>query len=330
MTSENVLLLVEDLIVEVDRDGVRANAVDGVTLSVEKGSCLGLVGESGCGKSLTLKSIIDLCPRGTRTVGGTLTFGKDLRRESISEGRKLRGRGVAMVFQEPMTALNPVMTVGDQVAEGLRQKGRSRSRREIRRHVIELMDEVGIPDPKRRAKAWPHELSGGMAQRVMIAMALATEPLLLLADEPTTALDVTIQDQILGLLNQLRHERNLSIIFVSHDLAVVRQLADRMAVMYAGRVIETGSADEILTDPQHPYTAGLVASTPTLDYAGERLKPIEGMPPPPDQYPRGCRFAPRCPHSLPKCEEAPYVLESTGMPGRATACIRWDELSVMT
>jgi oligopeptide/dipeptide ABC transporter ATP-binding protein len=189
------------------------------------------------------------------------------------------------------------------------------------------MDEVGIPNPQTRVDAWPHEMSGGMAQRVMIAMALATEPLLLLADEPTTALDVTIQDQILALLDDLRRERNLSLIFVSHDLAVVRQVADRVAVMYAGRIIETGSADEVLTDPQMPYTAGLLLSTPSIDHAEHRLRPILGMPPPPEDYPVGCRFAPRCAHALPKCLEAPYVLEMIG-PNRGTACIRWDELQV--
>jgi oligopeptide/dipeptide ABC transporter ATP-binding protein len=306
-----------------------SNAVDGVTLAIESGSCLGLVGESGCGKSLTLKSIIGLLPRGSQAAGGRISFSGKLEDEDISEGRTLRGRGVAMVFQEPMSALNPVMTVGDQIAEGLRQGGKVHGRRDSRKRVVELMDEVGIPNPQQRADSWPHEMSGGMAQRVMIAMALATDPLLLLADEPTTALDVTIQDQILGLLDDLRRDRNLSIILVSHDLAVVRQVADQVAVMYAGRVVETGAADQVLLHPQHPYTAGLLLSTPSLDYEGTRLRPIEGLPPPPDEYPKGCRFAPRCPHSLPKCAEAPYVLEEI-MPGRATACIRWYELEAKT
>lgn len=327
MTDTTPLLAVEDLVVEVDRDGETSNAVDGVALRVEKGSCLGLVGESGCGKSLTLKSIIGLAPRGSRVTRGTISFGDAVKQADISEGQRLRGNGIAMVFQEPMTALNPVMTVGDQIAEGLRRSQTTRGRKDRHGRVLELMGEVGIPDPRRRIDAWPHEMSGGMAQRIMIAMALATDPLLLLADEPTTALDVTIQDQILGLLDRLRRDRNLSIIFVSHDLAVVRQLSDRVAVMYAGRVIETGSSDEILADPKHPYTSGLLGSTPSIDSFGQRLKPIEGMPPPPDSYPQGCRFAPRCPHALPRCREAPYLLEPIA-PGRATACIRWDELAV--
>lgn len=329
MSSQDVLLIVEDVVVQVDRDSdVVANAVDGVSLSVERGKCLGLVGESGCGKSLTLRSIIGLMPRGTHTAGGTISFGDALRGEPIEAGTQLRGRGIAMVFQEPMSSLNPVMTVGDQIIEGLRRRKDSLTRREQQAQAVALMDEVGIPDPARRVDAWPHEMSGGMAQRVMIAMALATDPLLLLADEPTTALDVTIQAQILRLLDDLRRQRNMSVIFVSHDLAVIRQVADTVAVMYAGRIIETGSAEHVLADPQMPYTAGLLLSTPTIDRAEHRLRPIEGMPPAPDDYPVGCRFAPRCPHALPKCREAPYVLEAIGAE-RATACIRWNELTVM-
>ena len=225
-----------------------------------------------------------------------------------------------MIFQEPMTALNPTRRVVDIIADGARAH-RGMSKDEARRNAVELLAEVGVPDPERRASAWPHELSGGLRQRVMIAMALATEPRVLLCDEPTTALDVTVQDQILGLLDRIRKERGLAIVLVTHDLAVVGQMAQHVAVMYAGRVVETGPVRAVLDHSLHPYTAALVASIPHMDTeVGGRLASIEGAPPDPAAFPSGCRFAPRCRFARPDCTHAPHVLEERDA-GHRTACI---------
>jgi oligopeptide/dipeptide ABC transporter ATP-binding protein len=325
----DALLEVEGLGVEIsDRRGV-VTPVDSVSFTVAEGECLGIVGESGAGKSLALRAVIGLLPPGGRLKGGALRLrqpGGDapVRYDPVRE----RGHGITMVFQEPTASLNPTMRVGDFVAEGSRIH-RGLSGRAARRRAVELMADVGIPDPSRVADAWPHQLSGGMCQRVMIAAALATEPRLLLCDEPTTALDVTVQDQILGLLDRIRRERRLSVVFVSHDLAVIAQIADRIAVMYAGQVIETGAAEEILSSPRHPYSWGLISAIPDVGHAyrqrGERLSSIPGSPPDPRRSAPGCRFAPRCPHSEAVCSTA-GALPLAAMSDRATACVRSAEL----
>jgi oligopeptide/dipeptide ABC transporter ATP-binding protein len=230
----------------------------------------------------------------------------------------VRGEGVAMVFQEPMTALNPTMRVGDLIAEAPRVHG-GLGRAEAKARAVELMGSVGIPDPERRARLWPHQLSGGLRQRVMIATALSTDPRLLLCDEPTTALDVTIQDQILGLIDGLREELGMSVLWVTHDLAVISEVCDRVAVMFAGRIVELGDVDDVLTAPRHPYTAALLDAAPSFHSGSERMVGIGGRPPDPRAFPPGCRFAPRCRFARPDCIEAPYELAPVD--GRLTACI---------
>jgi peptide/nickel transport system ATP-binding protein/oligopeptide transport system ATP-binding protein len=280
-------------------------AVDGVSFHLDRGELLGLVGESGCGKSITALSIMRLIAPPGRIVGGEILFdGKDLLKLSDAEMREMRGDDIAMIFQDPMTSLNPVYTVGEQIAEALRLH-RKLSRPEARRAAIEAMREVAIPDPARRVNDYPHQLSGGMRQRVMIAMALACNPKLLIADEPTTALDVTIQAQILELLNDLRKQRELAVLLITHDLGVVAEVADRVAVMYTGRIVEESPVDQLFEKPKHPYTEGLLRSVPKLsseDVARkERLETIEGTVPKPTNLPPGCHFAPRCAHRMPRC-----------------------------
>ena len=288
--------------------------VDDVDLDVARAETVALVGESGCGKSMTALSILRLVPRPGRIEAGTLRLGgRDVRSLPVGEMRRLRGREAAMIFQEPMTSLNPVVTCGNQVAEVLLlHEGASRS--QARRRVLELFEQVGIPDPAERLDAHPHELSGGLKQRVMIAMALAGRPRLLIADEPTTALDVTIQAQILGLLARLRAELGMAILLITHDLGIVNELADRVAVMYAGRLVETGTREEILGAPRHPYTQGLLRSIPARARRGERLAEIPGVVPPPRDWPAGCRFADRCPLVMDVCRRElphPVVLSPT-------------------
>jgi oligopeptide/dipeptide ABC transporter ATP-binding protein len=291
-------------------------AVDGVSFYIDKGELLGLVGESGCGKSITALSIMRLIAPPGKIVGGEISFdGRNLLKLSDSEMRAIRGNDIAMIFQDPMTSLNPVFTVGEQIAEALRLH-RKLSRKAARAGAIEAMREVSIPDPSRRINDYPHQLSGGMRQRVMIAMALACDPKLLIADEPTTALDVTIQAQILELLNELRKNRELAVLLITHDLGVVAEVADRVAVMYTGRIVEESPVEELFARPRHPYTEGLLRSVPKLTAAtaakAERLETIEGTVPSPTDLPPGCHFAPRCPYRMPRCtaEEIPlYDLE---------------------
>src|SRR5215813_3082789 len=287
-------------------------AVDGVSFYLDRGELLGLVGESGCGKSITALSVMRLIAPPGKIVGGEIIFnGKDLLKLSDRDMRAIRGDDIAMIFQDPMTSLNPVYTVGEQIAEALRLH-RNLSRKDAREAAIGAMREVAIPDPSRRVDDYPHQLSGGMRQRVMIAMALACDPKLLIADEPTTALDVTIQAQILELLDGLRKTRELAVLLITHDLGVVAEVADRVAVMYTGKIVEESPVDELFARPKHPYTEGLLRSVPKLTSTEERLETIEGVVPRPTDLPPGCHFAPRCSHRMPRCtaEEIPlYQLE---------------------
>ncbi len=302
-------------------------AVDGVSFYLDRGELLGLVGESGCGKSMTALSIMRLIASPGRIVDGEILFGdRDLLKLSDSEMRQMRGDDIAMIFQDPMTSLNPVFTVGEQIAEALRLH-RKLSRKQARQATIEAMREVAIPDPARRVDDYPHQLSGGMRQRVMIAMALACNPKLLIADEPTTALDVTIQAQILELLNELRKQRELAVLLITHDLGVVAEVADRVAVMYTGRIVEESPVGELFARPKHPYTEGLLQSVPKLTsehvVKKERLETIEGVVPSPTDLPSGCHFEPRCRHRMQRCtqEEIPlYELEH----GVMARCVLYD------
>lgn len=298
-------------------------SVDDVSLTIEEGEAVSLVGESGCGKSVTALSILRLVASPGQIVCGQVFFaGRDLLGLTASEMREVRGNDIAMIFQDPMTSLNPVMTVGAQIAEAIRRHRRV-SRREAAAQAIEGLREVAIPSPEMRARQYPHEMSGGMRQRVMIAMALACDPRLLIADEPTTALDVTIQAQILELLTGLRRERNLALLLITHDLGVVAETVDRVAVMYSGRIVEEAPVREIFAAPRHPYTEGLLRAAPRLTpvgvddgrpagslfgpesahVRGKRLETIEGQVPNPHNLPPGCHFAPRCSHSRSLCDE---------------------------
>jgi oligopeptide/dipeptide ABC transporter ATP-binding protein len=318
------LLRVSDLRVEFPLARGVVRAVDGASFEVSAGEALGLVGESGAGKTVTLRALVGLLPRGARIAGGTIEVdGVDVTRAPEHALRRLRGRTVSMIFQEPMTALNPVVRVGDQIAEApLVRLGLGR--RQARRRALELMRTVGIPDPVRRADAYPHELSGGMRQRVMIAIALSADPKLILCDEPTTALDVTIQDQILKLLGALQTDLGLSLVFVSHDLAVIAQTCRRVAVMYAGKVVETGSVADVFLEPRHPYTLGLLRSVPEFDVVRDRLTSIPGAPPDLAALPAGCPFHPRCSFARENCTQGPIPLIPIG-DDRAAACLYHEE-----
>ena len=322
--SETPILEVRDLKVEIPLTRGTVHAVQSASFTVEAGQALGLVGESGCGKSMTLRAILGLLPQPGHITGGEIRFeGDDLANADAKRLRDVRGARIAIIFQEPMTALNPVMRVGDQIAEGPRVHLR-KSRSEARKTALELMRKVGIPDPARRAQAYPHELSGGMRQRVMIAIALSCEPRLILCDEPTTALDVTIQDQILKLLSAMRRDLGVSVVFVTHDLAVVAETCERIAVMYAGQVVETGTVDEVFRAPRHPYTLGLLRSVPRFDLKRQTLDSIPGQPPDLVAPPTGCPFQPRCGFAREDCLEGDFPLRRLG-PGRATACIHDDD-----
>ncbi|MFT6590563.1 MAG: peptide/nickel transport system ATP-binding protein [Rhodoferax sp.] len=285
-------------------------AVDDVSFSVNAGRTLGIVGESGCGKSVTSLSIMGLLPKGQgRISAGTIVFeGQDLATLSPAAMRALRGNRMAMIFQEPMTSLNPVFTIGEQLIEGIRCH-RDISPADARAHAIEMLRRVRIPSPEQRIDEYPHKLSGGMRQRVMIAMALSCEPQLLIADEPTTALDVTIQAQVLELMRTLREETGTAIILITHDLGVIAELADDVVVMYSGRVVERAPVDQLFANPQHPYTIGLLGSIPKLHLTQKRLNAIEGQVPTPMTQVMGCRFALRCPFVVAQCRaQAPPLV----------------------
>jgi oligopeptide/dipeptide ABC transporter ATP-binding protein len=323
--SDNVLE-VRDLNVRIaTRRGI-VRAVDGVSLDVPRGEAVGLVGESGSGKSMTLRAILGVLPAEAQVTSGQILLeGRDLVPLGNAQLNHIRGLKMSMIFQEPMSALNPVMRVGRQIAEGPEvHLGYSRSRAAER--ALELMSRVGIPDPERRFRAYPHEFSGGMRQRVMIAIALSCDPEIILCDEPTTALDVTIQDQILRLLARLCRESGVSLVFVTHDLPVVAQVCQHLAVMYAGQLVERGDVREVLLDPRHPYTLGLVRSAPDFDYVRESLMPIPGSPPSLIAPPLGCRFHPRCDFVEEDCRvtETPLRMLSGG---RATACLHYERCS---
>ncbi len=317
------LLEVTDLRTYFHTDAGTARAVDGVSFRVEEGETVGIVGESGCGKTVTSLSVLGLVPRppGEIMPGSSIRFdGRELVGAPERRLRRIRGNDVSMIFQEPMTSLNPVFTVGSQIHEALRLH-RGMGKREARDEAVRLLREVGIPEPVQRVDEYPHQLSGGMRQRVMIAMALSCEPRLLIADEPTTALDVTIQAQILELLADIRERRGMAVLLITHDLGVVAEVADRVVVMYAGQVVETGTVEEIFTEPRHPYTRGLLASLPHLDAGGGRLSPIPGVVPSPTDWPPACRFHDRCPHAWERCRtEPPPLLEVPGREGRGARC----------
>jgi peptide/nickel transport system ATP-binding protein len=303
-------------------EGGEFTAVDGVSFSVDGGRTLGIVGESGCGKSVTSLSIMGLLPKGQgRISGGSVRFeGRDLATLSPEEMRRLRGGRMAMIFQEPMTSLNPAFTIGDQLVEAIRVH-RDMDAAQAREHAIEMLRRVRIPSPERRIDEYPHKLSGGMRQRVMIAMALACEPKLLIADEPTTALDVTIQAQVLDLMRTLREETGTAIILITHDLGVVAELADDVVVMYAGRIVERAPVRQLFERPQHPYTIGLLGSIPSMHLEQERLHAIEGQVPTPMTKVQGCRFAPRCPFAVARCRAEDPPLLAMGE-GQEAACWR--------
>ena len=314
------LLDVENLEVRFWTRRGTVHAVNGISFSLSPGETLGIVGESGCGKSVTALALMGILPRAGRVTAGTVRYdGRDLYTQSDSEWQRFRGKEIAMIFQDPMTSLNPVLTIGSQLREAIDahlelSKGESSDR------VVELLDRVGIPHAKARAKDYPHQFSGGMRQRVMIAMALACAPKVLIADEPTTALDVTIQAQILDLLRDLVTERDTALILITHDLGVVAGMCERVQVMYAGTVVETGSARPIFASPRHPYTLGLLQSVPRLD-TGRRqaLQPIEGAPPNMLSEPASCPFAPRCRYAQEDCLAALPLLRNVG-PEQRAAC----------
>jgi peptide/nickel transport system ATP-binding protein len=319
MSEPETLLHIEGLRTHFfTNDGV-VRAVDGVDLSVRQGETLGLVGESGCGKSITALTVMRLLSRPGRAVAGRVIFnGRNLLELSDEEMEDVRGNDIAMIFQEPMTSLNPVFRVGDQIGEAL-QRHLGVSREEAHDRVVELFATVGIPSPERRVREYPHQMSGGMRQRVMIAMALACRPKLLIADEPTTALDVTIQAQILELIKELKRTQNMAVIMITHDLGVIAEVAQNVAVMYAGKIVERAPVEELFAAPQHPYTQGLLGSIPSPDKLGRRLDVIRGVVPHPLNLPPGCTFAPRCPHRMEVCDTAFPALDPTG-PNHDVAC----------
>ena len=330
--AEPVLLRVRDLTVEFLTAEGRVTAVDGASFDLNEGDILALVGESGCGKSATALALLRLIaePPG-RIVRGSVVFrGRDLLRASEQEIREIRGNRIAMIFQEPMTSLNPAHSVGHQIAEAVRLH-RKVDRAAAWRRAVEMLSLVEIPEARRRAESYPHQLSGGTRQRVMIAMALACRPDLLIADEPTTALDVTVQAQILELMRRLQGEIGMGILFITHNLGLVAEIADRVEVMYGGRVVEQADVDSLFAAPRHPYTQGLLASLPVVDHAlrrqegRQRLKAIPGSVVDPRRPPPGCAFAPRCDLALEACRAAVPAMEAISRQ-QSSRCIRWREL----
>jgi peptide/nickel transport system ATP-binding protein len=315
------LLEVNDLNVHFATEDGIVRAVDGISLKLERGKVLGIVGESGSGKSVTAMTLMGLT-RGVnaRFEGEVLYQGTDLLKVSDKEMQNYRGNELGMIFQDPMTSLNPVYRIGEQIVESI-QAHESVDKRTARSRTVELLRQVGIPSPESRVDDFPHQFSGGMRQRAMIAMALSCNPSILIADEPTTALDVTIQAQIVELINRLKDDFDSAVIFITHDLGVIAEIADEILVMYAGRVVEQGSARDVFYDPQMPYTWGLLGSIPRLDRPRvERLHTIEGTPPSLINPPEGCKFRPRCPHAFEKCRQEPGLENRVGTPGHLDRC----------
>ena len=318
--TKEELLRIRDLVVEYDTDEDVVQAVNHIDLQLGKGETLGLVGETGAGKTTIAKAILRILPDPpSRVKAGEIYFeGKDILKLSEGKMRKIRGNKIAMIFQDPMTALNPIETVGSQIAEaiGLHEK---LSKAEVQKRAVDMLEMVGIPGD--RSGEYPHQCSGGMKQRVVIAMALACRPELLLADEPTTALDVTIQAQVLDMMESLKEKLNTSMILITHDLGIVAGMCDRVAVVYAGEIVEQGTTEEVFDFPGHPYTLGLFQSLPRLDSTEKRLKPINGLMPDPTNLPEGCKFYDRCPYACEKCKEKePEMREYR--PGHFVRCIR--------
>ena len=323
------LLEIKNLNVCFQTENGLVHALRNVSFEVRQGEVLALVGESGCGKSVTALSVMGLLPQPQGIIsGGSIHFqGRDLVPLPRKELRKYTGNEISMIFQEPMTSLNPVYTVGYQICEAIRQHSRI-SKKAVRDHTIEMLDKVGIAEAGKRFDAYPHQLSGGMRQRVMIAMALSCNPRLLIADEPTTALDVTIQAQILELMLELNQSIGMSMIMITHDLGVVAEIAERVAVMYAGRIVETSQVVPLFTNPSHPYTWGLLGSMPWVDREQERLSPIAGIVPNPFEYPAGCKYSTRCPLVDDKCRQhEPDLIEVE--PGHLSACWHLDGLQAL-
>ena len=316
--GENTLLAVEDLVVKYFLRTSTCEAVNGVSFTIDKGERVGLVGETGAGKTTTALSILDLVPNppGRIVSGKIILNGEDIRKKSVHEVRKIRGNDVAMIFQDPMTSLNPVMTVGDQIMEVVRLHN-DVSKFEAMDKAKEMLELVGIPGE--RYLEYPHQFSGGMKQRVLIAMALACNPKLLIADEPTSALDVTIQAQVLDLINGLRERLGMSLLLITHDLGVVAETCDRVMIMYAGSIVESGSIRAVYKNIKHPYTKGLFGSIPRLDIETERLDPIKGMMPDPANLPQGCAFCERCPNAIEECKTQKPKLTDIG-DGHMVAC----------
>ena len=319
------ILKVKGLCTEFKTVDSRVRAVDGVDLELYPGETLGIVGESGCGKSVTALSIMQLLPKGVgKVVDGQILFdGKDMLKLSTKELLSLHGRDMAMIFQEPMTSLNPVYTIGYQLSEVLRYH-MGMNKKDAWQKSIDLLKDVGVSRPEQIVRSYPHELSGGMRQRVMIAMGLSCNPKLLIADEPTTALDVTIQAQILELMGKLKEEYNTAILMITHNMGVVAEVCDRVIVMYAGYVVEMAEVNELFDNPSHPYTQGLLKCIPNIDEDREVLDTIEGTVPPPYAMPKGCRFAPRCPYATPECEANKPELYDIGG-GHTCRCFRYKE-----
>ncbi len=326
--DSGLLLQVDDLSVDFATEHGWANVVDHVSFGVGVGEIVGLVGESGSGKTVTGLSVLGLVPHPPgRLSGGHVWFeGRDLTALSEREMRGIRGNDISMIFQEPMTSLNPAFTLGDQIAETVRQH-RGGSRKAALARAVEVLDLVGIPYAAKRVRDYPHEFSGGMRQRAMIAMSLSCDPKILIADEPTTALDVTIQAQILELLTSIRRDIGTGVLFITHDLGVVAEVCDRVVVMYAGQVVEQAPVRDLFAQPKNPYAEGLLTAMPQLGARTAKLASIPGRTPEPWAMPPGCRFGPRCPHSKPRCHEQPIALLSVG-PERTSRCIRVDEIEL--
>jgi peptide/nickel transport system ATP-binding protein len=321
------LLKVDGLTVDFGTEDGLVRAVRDVSFRLYRGEVLGVVGESGCGKSVTAAAVMGLLPR-TAKVGGSIRFGgRELVGRPDEELRRLRGNRIGMIFQDPMTSLNPVYTVGWQLAEAFSAHNRGASRKRAKAKAVEALEQVGIPQADRRARQYPHEFSGGMRQRVMIAMAIVNEPSLIIADEPTTALDVTVQAQILETLREAARSTGAAIMLITHDLGVVAGMADRVQVMYGGTVVETAETVRLFGGPRMPYTVGLLGSVPNAEQVGRALTPIPGAPPSPLNLPRGCSFGPRCPLVEPECRRLEPRLVVVDEPGHEARCLRWEALT---